>query len=452
MGFSIEFSKNFDKNKPSLVFADLVYRVNYKNLFATRFIMNTAKLLAEDFNIFVFTVSNNKKAAKEVMELYPTLSYVFLSDKEIVPVKKKQDPNNHEKNVEMSLAMIKRDLDIIPNVKGVFLRPCVLFKGDMQNELYDCVSDDPAALKIANDEVEKMNGMIKDGGMYCYTMFMTKAIRLIIDAMEYFLKRDNGNVYEFIIDPAHYYKYFVKEYDGKAYYFEDDFRGNRELNEYPMAQLNHLYNADKIEVPDFEDKKNLFMWGGVVLFPKGERMKDWHRLLKDFNMERCALHVAKGSAMKVDKKPRMSRRLTEMDIFEETQKSIENHPLNEGILPNEQFEEKLKDYRYTLILSCLSENDSLNFRVYYSLLYNLIPFVDKEYDTGSLQIPKEFKDKLVVTSSQDLMDKINYYESHLDEAKDLLDKLKDYYLNEKYFKEEYYVDVLKNKYFKELYQ
>lgn len=452
MGYKVVLSKNHDENKPTLIFGDLVYRVNQKNLFATRFIMNTAKILSKDFNIFFFSVSNNVKAAKEVIEAYDTISYVFLDDKELSFLRKKEDPDHFAKNQEMSYGMTKRDLSMIKNVKGVFLRPTVLFKGDMQNELYDCISNDPEKLKISNDEVAKMNGMIADAGMYAYTMFMTKATRIIIDAFEYFIKRDNSKVYQFLIDPAHYYKYFNNVYNGKTYYFEDDFRGNRELNQYPMGQLNHFFNAEKVEVPEFEDKKNLFMWGGVILFPKGGRMEDWHRLLKEFNMERSALHVAKGSAMKQDKNPRLSRRLTELPIFDATRESIENHCLNEGILPNEEFEEKLKDYRYTLILKCLSENDSLNFRIYYSLLYNIIPFIDESYDPECMQIPCHFRDKLLVSNQKDIEDKIIYFENNLDEAKALLAELKDYFINDKFYHQEYYEKAFKENYFKELFE
>lgn len=451
MGFKLVLSEQHDPKKPSLVFGDLVYRVNQKNLFATRFIMNTAKILSKDFNIFMFSVSSNIKGGKEVMEAYDMISYVYLDDKELTFLKKKEAVNHQEQNLAMSVGMAERDLSIIQNVKGVILRPTVLFKGDMLNELYDCISEDPADLKVGNDEVAKMNKMIEEAGMYCYTMFMTKATRIIIDAFENFIKRDNAKVWQFVIDPAHYYKYFNQNHGAKTFYFENDFRGNRELNQFPMGQLNHFYNADKIEVPNFEDKKNLFIWGGVCLFPKGGRMEDWHRLLADFNYERSALHVAKGSAMKVDKNPKVARRLLEHPLYARTKDSIDNHQLNEGILPNEQFEEKLKDYRYTLILKCLSENDSLNFRIYYSLLYNMIPFIDKNYDLDGMQIPKQFKDKLLVTSKDEIVSKIEYFESHLDEAKALLNDLKDYYMNSKYFEESYYEQAFKDNYFKELF-
>ena len=452
MGYKVILSESYDENKPSIIVGDLVYRVNHKNLFASRFLMNTAKLLSKDFNIFVFSVSNNVKAAKEIIELYDSLSYVFLDDKELTFLRKKEDVEHQPKNLETSLTLPKRDLNMIKNVKGVLLRPTVLFKGDMQNELYDSIKEDQESLKIANNEVEKMNSMISEANMYCYTMFMTKATRIIIDTFEYFIKRDNSKVWQFVIDPAHYYKYFNEVHGAKTYYFEDDNRGNRDLNKYPMGQLNHFYNSLKIEAPDFKDKKNIFMWGGVVLFPKGNRMEDWHRLLKDFNLERSVLHVAKGSAMKQSKNPRMSKRLTELPLFEPTKESIENHSLNEGIIPNNEFEEKLKNYRYTLILKCLSENDSLNFRIYYSLLYNIIPFIDCKYDPDCLQIPKEFRDKLVVKDKDDLVSKINYFESNIEEAIEILSDLKKFYMNEIYFSEDFYIEEFKNNFYKELYE
>lgn len=451
MGFKIVLSENYNPQRPSLIFGDLVYRVNHKNYFATRFIMNTAKILSKDFNIFMFSVSSNIKGGKEVMEAYNTINYVYLDDKELTFIRKKEDPNHQTKNLAMSIRMIERDLGIIQNVKGVILRPAVLFKSDMQNELYDCISNNPKDIEFANEEVAKMNEMIIKSSMYSYTMFMTKSSRIILDTFEYFIKRDNAKVWQFVIDPAHYYKYFNEMHDAKTYYFENDFRGNREFFQFPIGQLNHFYNADKNEVPDFENKNHLFIWGGVCLFPKGNRMEDWHRLLADFNYERSALHVAKGSAMKVDKNPKVAKKLLEHPLYIKTKESIDNHSLNEGILPNEEFEEKLKDYRYTLILKCLSENDSLNFRIYYSLFYNMIPFIDISYDPDGLQIPEKIKEKLVVKNTSEIINKIKYFESNIEEAKKFLSELKDYYMNSKYFNESYYEKAFKENYFKELF-
>lgn len=452
MGFKFVMSSNYDENKPSILFGDFVYRVNSKNLFATRFIMNTAKILSKDFNVFMFSLSSNIKGAQDLIDLYNTINYVFLDDKEITFIRKKEAKNCVEQNKNIARKMIARDLDFIKNVKGVFIRPSVLFKSDMQNELYDTIKSDEESLRIAEEEVKKMNDLIVRGTMYSYTMFMTKSTRIIFDTFEYFINRDKCHVWQFVIDPAHYYKYFNVKHNAKTYYFENDMRGNREFFEFPMGQLNHFYNADKIEVPNFEDKNNLFIWGGVCLFPKGGRMEDWHRLLANFNYERSALHVAKGSAMKVDKNPKVAKKLIENPLYKVTKETIDNHPLNEGILPNKEFEEKLKDYRYTLILKCLSENDSLNFRIYYSLLYNMIPFIDVDYDPENIQIPKKFKDKLVVSNTDEIISKIEYFENNIEEAKKLLSELKQYFMNEKYFNESYYENEFKKNYFKELYQ
>lgn len=452
MPFNVFKSNTYDENKPSLLFGDFVYRINSDNLFATRFIMNTAKILSKDFNVFMFSLSNNVKNAADVMEAYSELNYVFLDEKDIKFSIKSKDKGFLPKNRKLMKEIIERDLKDITAVKGIMMRPTVLFKSGPDNELFDCISNNPEELAISNKEVDVMNDLIIKTTMYSYSMFMTKHIRTLMDVFEYYIEKDGASVYQFVIDPAHYYKYFDMFHNGKTYYFEDDFRGNRALHKYPMGQLNYFYNFKVDNVPEFKDKKNLFIWGGVVLFHKGNRMEDWHTFLKDFNYERSVLHVAKGNAMKKQKNPKLPQALLEHPLFEETKTSIENHKLNEGILSNSEFEEKLKDYKYTFIQKCISKHDSLNFRIYYSLLYNMIPFIAYNYDLGGLQIPQKFKDRLIVTSSQDIMDKIAYFESYPKEAEKLLNELKDYYISEQYSSESYYYQVFKDLYFKEIYQ
>jgi hypothetical protein len=125
--------------------------------------------------------------------------------------------------------------------------------------------------------------------------------------------------------------------------------------------------------------------------------------------------------------------------------------LNQGIIPNELFEEKLKNYKYTLIMRCISDNDSLNFRIFYSLLYNMIPLITDDYDPDYLQIPKEFYDQLIVKNSDDIKEIIDYFENNTEAANKLLNELKDYYFKPEYLNSDYYYKLFKDKYFKELY-
>jgi hypothetical protein len=452
--YTVVLSKQHDPTKPDLIFCDLSRRLNKETLYVNRFLWNTAQILSKDFNIFVFSLSNSQKNAQPIMEAYDSLNFVFLDDKNLGFLKKKEDEDFLAKNKQIVVDMILRDLTVIDDLKGIFFKPNVLYKTDMQNELHDTISSDPEKIQIAEDEIKKMNDMITETSMYPYSMFMTKAMRVIIDTFDYYLNNVNPKpmVYHFVIDPAFYYLYYNRLHNGKAYYFENDSRGSRDLLEFPIGQLNYFYNAEKVEVPDFKDKNNSFIWGGVVLAPKGERMQDFARLLKDFNHDKSVLHIAKANSIRVVKKARYSKQLEEHPLFETTREMINNHPLNHDLLPNAEFEEKLKDYKYTLILKCLSENDSLNFRIHYSLLYNMLPFVDKDYDFDCLQIPAKFRDKLLVDSDGTLSERIEYFENHQDEAAQLLAEMKDHYMNDKYFKEEYYYEAFKNKYFAEIYK
>ncbi|MNN48318.1 hypothetical protein D3C81_1627900 [compost metagenome] len=81
----------------------------------------------------------------------------------------------------------------------------------------------------------------------------------------------------------------------------------------------------------------------------------------------------------------------------------------------------------------------------------MIPFVDVDYDPDNLQIPEKFKNKLLVSSTTDIINKIEYFENNLEEAKQLLSELKEHYMNPEYYLESYYYEAFKSNYFKELY-
>lgn len=452
--FNIKYSKHYDPNKPDLIFCDLLRRVNINNLFTVRFMLNTAEILSKDFNIFWFLQVKGESTVKEVIEEYDMINYIFLND-QFKFDKKVENENFLEDNHNRVLKVVKEELDKeIKNVKGIFIKPSFASKTN-NNELFDCISNDEEQLKISEEEIQNVNKMIKKRVMYSYNMYSTRTTRILMDTIEYFAKRDNAKIYQLIIDPSTYYVYYNREFNAKSYYFEDDFRGNRELYEFPIGPLNYFYNYKVENVPEFRDKKNAFIWGGVVLIAKNHdsgRLADWLRLLKDFNYERSVIHVSKSSSIKVTKNHKFPRVLLEHPLFEETVNSIENHPINEGFIPNLEFEEKLKDYRYTLILKCASINDSINFRIYYSLIYNMIPLIDKDYDIDYIQIPKKFKDQLLVYDHKSLIEKIDYFENNIDEAEKLLNELKEYYMKEDYFKREYYEKVFREKYFKEIYE
>ena len=448
--FNVFYSKKYDKRKPDIAFFDIDKRVKMDNIYVSRFMFNTLKILSKDFNVFVFNLGNNKKAAQPIIDMYNELNYVFMDDKYINIFKKADSENCVQMNIDNIKNIVKKELNIFNDLRAVFIRPTVLYVTTGNNEDFDCIKTGEQ-LEKANDLMKQLNDDIENKKMYAYTMFMTRQIRIMHDVIENIINMHNPKVYQFIYDPAHYCNYFNKKYNAKTYYFENDFRGNREFNQFPIGQLNYLYNYEKPETIKFGNKENNFIWGGIVLYAKGDRINNWFTFLKDFYYKNSVLHVSNNNSIN-KKGGNQSKSLLNHPRYKETIDTIKNHPLNQGILPNNEFEQKLKNYKYTFIQKCVSINDSLNFRIYYSLLYDIIPFIDENYDIDNLQIPKEFKDILSVSNHNDIINKIDYFEKNPKEAEKTLNDMKKYFLNEKYSQEEYYYNEFKNNYFKEIYK
>lgn len=452
MIFKPIFSSQYRTSKKDIVFMDLKHRLCKNNLFVLRHFLNTAKILSKDFNVFIFNISNNVKSSQEIMEMYPEFNYVFVDLKDIKYFKRADTKDYIEKNTEIVKGICKNELYFLRNVKGIFINPNVLFTSGIDNECCDTVKNDGPEYEEAKKYYDIYVDKIEKKTMFNYSAFMCKYTRFLLDTIEYILKDFKCQCYQFIIDPSAFNPYLDEKFNAITYYFENDNRGTRNYHEYPIGQLAYLYNYDLPVVKSFKEKDKKFIWGGNVLVQKGDRMQDWLTFLDKFNYSNSVVHVASKSGFNNNStNQRVSLGLAEHPLYERTVNSIINHPLNNGYISNDEFESKLTDYRYTLIQKCISKHDSLNFRIYYSLIYNMIPLIDINYDIDNLQIPKKFKDKLEVSNHNDIIDKINYFENHIDEAELLLNEMKNYYINDKYKNESFYSEEFKIKYFKKIY-
>lgn len=447
--FNINYSENYNESKPDLLFCDLSRRLNDNNLFLTRFLLNTADLLSEDFNIFWIVETKTGKSIKNIKQNYKNINFIF-SDIGKFNFYKHTTENYIEKNKQIVIDCIKSELKELKNVKGLFFKPAILLSGpNGDNEFYDVINKENITEKL-NEQIFKLNNQIEKKTTYAYSAYMTKFTRVLIDIFEYFNKTNNAQVYQFIIDPASYSMYFENKFNAKTYYFENDTRGTRNFKEFPIGQLNYFYNYT-VKSVDFLNKENNFIWGGLALFQKGNRMEDFKTFLKDFRYDKSCLHISKTNSIKNSKNPKYSKILLSHPLFEETCKYVINHPLNLDLLDNISFEKKLNDFKYTLILKCISKNDSLNFRIFYSLLFNVLPFIADNYDPENIQIPEKFYKQLRVKNNKDIEQKITYFNNNPAETNNLINDLKSYYMDNKFFDKNYYLDRFKNNYFTEIY-
>lgn len=446
------FSEAYDKNKKSLIFCSTNKRINDDNMFITRFLFNIADILSDEFNIFILINAKTLSKLTETVKAYPKFSYIHLCCGDI-PMLRKIDVEENVDNVKINRQTVENVLKefIEPlNVAGIYIQPPVLPSQQYFNDTNEFFDKIEIKDEKVYDNMNEINKKIAEGRLLLYTAFSTKAQAILLDMCEYFHNNHNTPIYQFIIDPGAYYIYLRDKCNAITYYFEDDNRGTRTLKEFPMGQLNYLYNYNIHEgCKDFKDKENNFIWGGAILLPKGNRINDYYTFINDFKFKDSVLHISNTNSISKGKQVPKS---LQTEKFLKVIEDINNQPLNAGLLDNKAFEEKLKDYKYTLILKCASTEDSLNFRIHYSLLFNMLPIIDNQYDQANIQIPKKFKDQLVVNNSSDIEKRLEFFENNKEVADNLLKEMQDYYLNEKYTNKDWYLEQFKNKYFMEIFK
>ncbi len=446
----LTLSTTYDKNKKDIIFCSANKKINDDNLFITRYLFNTADILSKDFNVFVLISASTLSKLKVITETYPNFNYMHLNTDALKMTIKKDNEDYININKTLVENVFKDELKDL-NISGIFIEPPVLPLQNYfneTNEFFDKIKIDP------NDNIEEKikqtNERIDSKKLFAYTAFSMKYQAILLDLCLYFNKVNDTPIYQFVIDPGAYTPYLIEKCNATTYYFEDDFRGTRQLHQFPMAQLNYLYNYDiNKDCKKFEDKESNFIWGGAVLLPKGNRINDYYTFIHDFNFDKSVLHIS--STNSISKGKQLPKLISQNEELMRVVNDIKNHPLNAGLLPNAEFEQKLNKYKYTLILKCASINDSLNFRIIYSLLFDMIPLIDSNYDIDNLQIPEKFKSQLEVHNSLDMTLKLKELESNKEQTLKLLDEMKDYYLNDKYYSHNWYLDQFKNKYFKEIF-
>lgn len=444
------FSEHYDKNKKDLIFCSANKKVNDDNLFITRYLFNTADILSKDFNIFVLISASTLSKLKHICETYPNFNFIHLNTDSLKMTIKKDNEDYININQTLVENAFRNELSDL-NVKGIFIEPPVLPLQNYFNETNEFFDKLTIESEDIFDKIKETNKRIDSKKLFAYTAFSMKYQAILLDMCLYFNKNHGTSIYQFVIDPGAYTPYLIEKCNAITYYFEDDFRGTRKLHQFPMAQLNYLYKYSiNKDCTPFLNKELNFIWGGAVLLPKGNRINDYYTFLHDFNFDKSILHISNTNS--ISKGKQLPKLISQNEEYMKVVDDINNHKLNDGLLPNVEFEQKLNDYRYTLILKCASINDSLNFRIIYSLLFDMIPLIDENYDIDNLQIPDKFKSKLSVTNSKQLIERLTHLENNINETKELLDEMKDFYLNEKYYSKEWYEKEFKDKYFNNIYK
>jgi hypothetical protein len=383
--------------------------------------------MKEDYNII--TLGLTKKGTDNNF-------YISTSNVSSKMLGAKEDENSFEKNkkvVEKELKNIdklpKIDIVVIVNVESLKLPNGNLFLvkdfpksiNNKRNEFFDYVGNDEEMIKM----IDKANTKLVNNFDKKYIVKFNSILRMHANfvVLEKIIKKDNAKASMIMIDPVSYYPYFLKKgIDLDVLYFADDTRGTRNFKSFDFAQIQHLV-FENLKTHKIEKEKD-FVFYGTIFQEKGNRTTDYYRFLH--NLKDASLFIPlKTNGINYSRSDVTDNQLEKTKSkFSDLLQDIKTNKNYSGALKPDDLNEEISKYKYTLILKCVSFEDSLNYRPVLNSALDILPFFDPMYDPDYLQIPKSIQDKLRVNDYSDIERLIEYYNEHDDERKQLLHELK----------------------------
>jgi hypothetical protein len=361
---------------------------------------------------------------------------------------------NTEKIMEVIDSVIPRDLKIskliLPTSHGFNLpQQSLISKQDnlefheLKNEFWDYIHEDEENKELIYNFY---NSIDVNRTWNCLT-FSFGETNMFIN----FIKRLAEfnpviDMYMFVSDPLGFYPIFDIDpnINLKTCYFEDDFRGTRKLHNSNLGELTVTFFENYIERDeDLNEKTKDFIFAGNFFVKKSSgRIEDWNKYFKNLDNDKSKFHIPLNTSQFYgvrlgDIKSEKHEATVKAKHGEDLYYDITSHPNFSYGIDLLSLNKEYTKYKYSIILQCMSKYDSLCWRMFHYLYKDIIPFIAEEYDPFCMQIPEQFKEKLVVRSHKDIEDKINYYNENDSERLNLLKELKDYYKIEEHKSEKY---------------
>lgn len=470
--FKLYNPKPLDHNKKTMI---VITDRNFagRNDHVTGFVQYVVDELKVKYNI-IYVGREESEHIKHVSNFYkfdqPSFGKLKTKMKRKAEFENPLDANEHNKNIlfeEFNLAFSNLTVDgIFYMTTEYFFMPSVPYvKGPigskyrhMLNEFHDYIGSDIETINEIN-EIRNEFGKNYDNAisLLAYTMYYKN---IFMNLPVFFHKQHKlQNVYTIVIDPAQNTDLWkFHNIPTKHLYLEEDTRGTREFIKFPICDMQHLlYETHKHNLNNYNlnDKSKEFFFAGTFFNNRGDRTKLWYKYLNDLNLKEsdsCIFVPPSVNGIIQNKKAASGKLLNSFknrleSEFNKIYNNIMSHPLYKGyLLPNDLIN-TIIPYKYSLILKCVSINDSLNFRPHLYSYLNILPFFDEEYDPTNIQIPKELRDKLLVKSHKDIENKIKYFNENPDERIELLSKLRNHFIpNAENFKISYKEEIHKKIY------
>jgi len=305
---------------------------------------------------------------------------------------------------------------------------------DKKNEYYDNVTgNDLEDIKTITDEImnntdKRISPIAFSTGMQAIGM---KTIKFLYDN-----NRIKNEVIAFIVDPTFYTPFFREnKIPLRALYFENDKRGTRDMEKWPIAQFQHLLYTKKFlnncYTPPVKDHNLCF--AGTLLQSKGSRVELWQKFLQDVKSDKCTYWVPLRKNG-INKKPVATAAYNKnlnvaLDYFgDEVVNSIRDSKHYGGEIVPLQHEIFIDKFKYGMVLRCVSCEDSLNFKPILYTYRGVLPFLDPMYDPDCLMIPKHIQEQIVVEDAAAIDERIEYFNANEDKRTAILDELSELFM------------------------
>jgi len=239
--------------------------------------------------------------------------------------------------------------------------------------------------------------------------------------------RDSVQCIVLINDPTIFYK--LLKYNNKFLlknlknmYFRDDFRGSRELTGFKnMSQLQCIF-----------EKNNNFYSGNVIPFKKKPfesffvgnvfQNNEWGRLKFLENiLFKISPHLDKNKNSFFIP---MTKKHYEDKNFKKYCEELEKNSLWKGGVDVFHMD-IINNYKYGIISTPRTENDSLSFKPEKYVYLNILPLLEEKYDTANLMLPAWTKECIYFKDADELLERINYFNNNPDKAQEIIDRLKE---------------------------
>ena len=442
---------NIDKNKPSILFVTGSSNADkYTHIYGSQ--QYIRDMLSEQYNIVYLTTGG------DVPNSY---AYDWYYKKQLY--RKADNPDYIKDNYVILNDILNVDLKDCPVFDYIILGTCDIFRltlntyctksynlslYERQNEYFDSVTN------VNLEDINSINDKLSDKYEWDRRLspipyssskpaIMYKVIKLLHDNNK--LKNE---VLNFIVDPAFYTPFFkYNNIPARNLYFENDKRGTRDMEKWPMAQFQHI-----VYTKQFQNNLNIFnknskvkdrnlCFAGTILQSKGDRVKLWERFLRDVKSEKCTywIPMKKNGINKKVVTTKVAN--NHMDLIlkyfsQELVDSIKYSKHYEGEILPLQHEEIIEKFKYGMVLRCVSYEDSLNFKPILYTYKGVLPLLDPMYDPDYLQIPKHIQDKIVVEDAAAIDERIEYFNNNEDERVEILNELYEIFMIDEFVNNE----------------